>query len=84
MKYYLAYFTQNDGEHEHIDRITVKATSETKANKLCMSELYEYGNSKTSSIFSYGDGETAIKKYWLSEIPYKDYKVLAKYLGGLK
>lgn len=83
MKYYLADFTQHDGEHEHIERLVLSSESEEAARKLCDAELYDCGGEPEGSMFGYGDGETAVSKYDLTQLSKDEFGVLRKYLSDI-
>jgi hypothetical protein len=80
MKYFLASFTLQDGEHEHIEHATASKRSVETATRWCEGELYEYGEERKRQLWHYGDGETAVTDYSLTEITAEEYAVLSKYL----
>ena len=79
MKYFLANFTLRDGEHEHLEVATISKRSVESARKWGHGQLYEYGETPKHSLWSYGDGETAVTDYALTGTA-DEYAVLSKYL----
>jgi hypothetical protein len=80
MMYFKIHLTQHDGVHEHTSQFVAKGRSQqTVSNRIEREQLYEYGEDKPNSMLSYGDGETAVSKYWLTEIPKEHFDLLVEH-----
>lgn len=84
MKYYLIAYVQQDGVHEHIDHAIAQTDSLEKLQELANSEMYDYGESPDDSLFSYGDGETAMNSWSFREVNKTEFKAYAKVFSELK
>lgn len=87
MKYYIVHLTQQDGEHEHTHKFIAKGnTEELTVARIKFEQLYDMEDEPhENSMLSYFDGTTAVKKYWLQEIPEEHFNILKdnNYMGQI-
>lgn len=77
MKTFIVTLIQHDGEHEHNYEYIASGDSEDSVkSRIEEEQLYDMDGAHENSMLDYGDGTTAVSKYWLREIPEEHYNFL--------